>query len=79
MPSLDLSFARMPAQVAAVLDVAQATEVRRRDAIIQRRKAEVVAAAAALGESKLETAADDLRRQAQRDDALEHHLVDRRA
>lgn len=79
MPSPDLSFARMPAQVAAVLGVTQTTDLRRQDAIRQRRKIETVAAASAAGEPGLDTAADTLRHQAQRDDALEHHLVDREA
>jgi len=78
MPSLDLSFARMPTQVAAVLDVTQATDLRRQDAVRQRRKIETVTASSASGESGLDTAADNLRQQARRDDALEHHLVDRR-
>jgi hypothetical protein len=79
MPTLDLSFARMPAQVAAVLGVTQATELRRQDAIRQRRRIETVAAASASGETGLDTAEDTLRHQAQRDDALQHHLVDREA
>lgn len=79
MPSLDLSFARMPAQVAAVMGVSQSADLRRQDAVRQRRKIETVAAASAAGETGLDTAADNLRQRAQREDALEHHLVDRRA
>ena len=84
MPSLDLSFEggmdlAGKAQVAAVVGVTQSTELRRQDAIRQRRKIETVAASSAAGETTLDTGADDLRHQAQRDDALEHHLVDRRA